>query len=103
MNGYYEAMRAKGMSYETTASMRKFECPRCGFMFSLVYARTFACQGCTEATRGCPKVRCEKCDHEFFISETPEIHGKVQQKIISDHICEIVNKRNNDLGIKAGR
>ena len=28
---YFEAMRAHGFSYNTTASVRKLECPRCGF------------------------------------------------------------------------
>lgn len=99
-NGFYEAMRAQGISYNTTASLREFRCPECGFEFSLVYARTFACQGCSEATKNCPKVRCKKCDHEFFIRETPEIHGNVQQRIISEHICDIVNRRYEDLGIE---
>lgn len=96
-------MRAKGIPYETTASVRKFSCPNCGFSFSLVYARTFACQGCSEATRGCPKVRCAKCDHEFFLKDTPDICGDLQQRFMSDHICDIVNKRYDDMGIKANR
>jgi len=95
----YDAMRAKGFSYETTASVRKFACPNCGFKFSLVYARAFACQGCSEAVKGCPKVRCAKCDHEFFINETPEINGKQQQKIMADHICDVVNQHYDGLGI----
>ncbi|MDR0523233.1 MAG: hypothetical protein LBG62_02270 [Candidatus Methanoplasma sp.] len=99
MNGYYEAMRAKGFSYETTASVRKFACPGCGFMFSLVYARAFACQGCSEAARGCPKVRCGRCDMEFFMSQAPDIGGKGAQRAVSDHICRIVNRRNEDLGV----
>jgi len=100
MNGFYETMRAKGFSYETTASVRKFACPNCDFRFSLVYARTFACQGCSEAVKGCPKVRCNKCDYEFFINETPEIKGKENQRIMADHICRIVNDRYDSLGIK---
>jgi len=100
MNGHYEAMKAKGFSYETTASVRKFDCPNCGFKFSLVYARAFACQGCSEVVKGCPKVRCDKCDHEFFIDQMPDINGKEQQRIMSDHICRIVNERYDDLGIK---
>ncbi len=100
MNSYYEAMKAKGFSYETTASVRKFDCPNCGFRFSLVYARAFACQGCSEVVKGCPKVRCNKCDHEFFMDRMPDVNGKEQQRIMSDHICKIVNSRYDDLGIK---
>ena len=47
MNGFFEAMRAKGFSNCTTASVRKLTCPDCGFQFSLVYARAVACQGCS--------------------------------------------------------
>lgn len=50
--------------------------------------------------KGCPKVRCSKCDNEFFINETPEIHGKEQQKIIANHICEVVNQHYDGLGIR---
>lgn len=100
MNGFYETMRSKGFSYETTASVRKFNCPNCNFSFSLVYARTFACQGCSEAVRGCPKVRCAKCDYEFFINETPEIHGKEQQRAVADHISNVVNQHYDGVGIR---
>jgi len=102
-NGYYESMRAQGFSYNTTASVRKFDCPFCGFRFSLVYARTFACQGCSEAAKGCPKVRCNECDNEFPIGEFPDIQNEAQQRSIADHICKIVSERNSDLGVKANR
>ncbi len=99
MDSYFQAMKSKGFSCKTTASVRKFDCPCCGFSFSLVYARTFACQGCSEATKGCPKVRCDKCDHEFYMDQMPVINNKTQQRILSDHICGIVNDRYDDLGI----
>jgi len=89
-DAYAEAMRKKGFAYETTESLRKFKCPYCGFEFSLLYARTFACQGCSEAVRGCPKVRCVKCDTEFPIMETPRIYNKEQQKFMADHMAEVV-------------
>jgi hypothetical protein len=98
-NGFYEAMRAQGISYNTTASVRKFKCPTCGFEFSLVYARAIACQGCTEATKSCPKIRCSRCDSEFFIRDTPDVNNRIQERTLSDHICRIVNGRLDDLGI----
>lgn len=101
MTGYYQAMKAQGFSYKTTASVRKFECPMCKFKFSLVYARTFACQGCSEATKGCPKVRCNKCDYEFFINDAIGFEGKKNERIMADHICNIVNDRYEDLGISS--
>ncbi|MDR3206349.1 MAG: hypothetical protein LBT41_04565 [Candidatus Methanoplasma sp.] len=97
-NGFYEAMKRSGFSYETTASVKKYKCPYCGFEFSLVYARAFACQGCSEAVRGCPKVRCCKCDAEFFIEKMGHVHGKEQQRRLSDHICDIVSEYHRDMG-----
>ncbi len=97
--GFYDEMKKRGMSYETTASLRKFECPNCGFKFSMVYARAIACSGCSEVIKGCPKVRCAKCDHEFYIEDTPDVDGKLQQRFMADHICNIVNARYKERGI----
>ena len=96
---YFDAMKAHGFSYNTTASVRKMKCPRCGFEFSLVYARTFACQGCSESVRGCPKVRCNKCDLEFFIEASPDVQNKIQERTLADHITRVVDQRNKDLGV----
>jgi DNA-directed RNA polymerase subunit RPC12/RpoP len=103
VDGFYEAMRAKGFSYNTTASLKKFKCPYCGFEFSMMYARTFACQGCSEAWKDCPKVRCAKCDAEFFMTETPQIHNEYQQRNISEHISRIVTDWNESQGHKPNR
>ncbi len=102
-SGVFEAMRAKGFSYNTSASVRKMTCPYCGFQFSLVYARAIACQGCSEATRGCPKVRCAKCDSEFYIQQSEDVHDKVQERVLADHICNIVNERYDHYGLKSTR
>ena len=96
---YFDAMKAHGFSYNTTASVRKMKCPRCGFEFSLVYARTFACQGCSAAVRGCPKVRCNKCDLEIFIEQSPDVQNKIQERTLADHITHVVDQRNKDLGV----
>ncbi len=96
--GYYDAMRSKGFSPQTVRSLRKFECPFCGFEFSMMYARTIACQGCSEAMRDCPKVRCAKCDAEFYIRDTPEVFGKNHERLMADHISQVVNKYNKDMG-----
>ena len=103
VDGFYEAMKYKGFSYNTTASLKKFKCPYCGFEFSMMYARTFACQGCSEAWNNCPKLRCAKCDAEFPITETPQIHNEYQQRNISEHISKIVTKYNEDMGYKPNR
>jgi DNA-directed RNA polymerase subunit RPC12/RpoP len=103
VDGFYEAMRSKGFSYNTTASLKKFKCPYCGFEFSMMYARTFACQGCSEALKNCPKLRCAKCDTEFPITETPQIHNEYQQRNISEHISRIVTDYNDGMGYKPNR
>ena len=103
VDGFYEAMRSKGFSYNTTASLKKFKCPYCEFEFSMMYARTFACQGCSEANKNCPKLRCAKCDTEFFIKETPQVHNDYQQRNISEHIGRIVEKYNQDMGYTHNR
>ena len=97
-NGFYESMGQKGFSYNTTNSIKKFKCPYCGFEFSLVYARTFACQGCSEANKGCTKVRCAKCDTEFWIKEMPNVYNDYQQRDLAQHISGIVKKYNDDMG-----
>ncbi|MDD3233091.1 MAG: hypothetical protein PHT00_02850 [Candidatus Methanomethylophilus sp.] len=96
---FYSNMNAYGFSNNTVASIRKFKCPRCGFEFSLVYARAIACQGCSEAAKNCPKVRCNKCDYEFYLDQTPDVLNKVQQNTLANHICKIVNDRNDGIGI----
>ncbi|MDR0508291.1 MAG: hypothetical protein LBG63_00460 [Candidatus Methanoplasma sp.] len=103
VDGFSESMRQKGFSYETTASLRKFKCPYCGFEFSLVYARTFACQGCSEAWKNCPKVRCNKCDTEFFITETPHANNEIEQRLLAEHVSEVVTKFNKDMGYRPSR
>ncbi len=98
VNGFYEAMRAKGFSYNTTAALKKFKCPECGFEFSMMYARAIACQGCSEANNNCPKLRCSKCDSEFFMTDTPQVNNDYQQRNLSEHIGRIVTKYNSDMG-----
>lgn len=99
-NEFFNAMNAKGFSNNTTASVRKFACPRCGFRFSLVYARAIACKGCSKAVTGCTKVRCEKCDCEFPISASPDVQNLIQERTLSDHICAIVNNRYTGQGVE---
>ena len=103
VDGFYQAMRDSGFSYNTTASVKKYKCPYCGFEFSLVYARTFACQGCSEAQKNCPKVRCNKCDSEFPIMEMGHVHNEYQQRNLSEHICRIVSEYNEDMGYRPSR
>lgn len=103
-SGFFEAMRGQGFSYNTTASIRRnFTCPRCGFVFSLVYARSIACQGCSEAVLGCPKVRCAKCDCEFPIESSSDVYGRVQERTLANHMGNMMVERNDGLGIVSTR
>jgi len=47
-------------------------CPRCGFRFSITYARTFACQGCELAILGneCKFIKCPRCGYEFALDSS---------------------------------
>lgn len=103
MDRYYQAMRAHGLSPNTVDSLRKFTCPNCGFQFSITYARTFACRGCAEVMNNCPKVRCAKCDHEFFFREAPHIRGEMRERQISQHVTSIVSDYYNQQGWKKNR
>jgi DNA-directed RNA polymerase subunit RPC12/RpoP len=103
MDSYYEMMRSKGFSRNTTDSLRKFKCPNCGFEFSITYARTFACRGCPQALNSCPKVRCAKCDHEFFIKDTPNVGNKYRQRQLADHMNNILVDYYDGYGWKKSR
>lgn len=103
MDGYYQAMRSRGFSENTMKSIRKMRCPVCGFEFSLVYARTFACAGCPHSVTSCPKVRCAKCDHEFYIEEMKEVQGEGEARSLTDHISNIVTEYNEAYGLKKSR
>ena len=99
---FYKAMNEHGFSDHETASVRKtLTCPRCGFNFSLVYARAFACQGCSEAVRGCNKVRCNKCDYDFPILNSTDIQNTEQQRSLSDHMSSFMYNRGTDRGISS--
>ena len=96
-------MAKRGFSKESTESIRKFKCPVCNFEFSMLYGRTFACQGCSKAVSGCPKLRCPKCDCEFWIKETPQVKNEIQQRIMADHICKAVNEYRDRRGLVGNR
>lgn len=101
MNGYFGAMERKGFSYETTASVRKVECPRCGFGFSPVYARAVACKGCPRAYRGCDRIRCARCDLEFPLGSSKDVGGALQGRILAEHMADVIRKDMDEKGIEA--
>jgi len=104
MDGYWEAMKQKGFGPNTMRSVRKtITCPNCGFVFSLTYARTFACRGCPEAVGSCPKVRCAKCDNEFFLREMNEVGDAYREHHLAEHMANVVDDYYKGRGIKKTR
>ena len=101
MNGYFDVMNGKGFSYESTASVRKMDCPYCGFSFSLVYARAVACRGCSKAYYGCSKVRCAKCDNEFPIGYSKDVVNAHQERQLSIHMANVIRDDLDSKGIEA--
>lgn len=98
--GYATAMREHGVNWNTLASIRKVRCPQCGFTFSLTYARTIACRGCPKATQNCPKARCAKCDHEFYLQEMDHIGNKYAQRQVAHHASKVETAYNEQVGRK---
>ncbi|MBO6084403.1 MAG: hypothetical protein J6U12_05080 [Candidatus Methanomethylophilaceae archaeon] len=99
MNGYFSAMQGKGFSYESTGSVRKMDCPNCGFSFSLVYARAVACRGCSKAYYGCSKVRCARCDSEFPLTISKDVANPYQERVMSNHIAGVIRNDMDSKGI----
>ena len=97
-------MKSKGFSPNTMRSVRKtITCPNCGFVFSLTYARTIACRGCAEAVGNCPKVRCAKCDNEFYLKETPHIGNQYKERAVANHMSNINTRYYDENGWKKSR
>jgi hypothetical protein len=104
MDGYWDAMKSKGFTPNTMRSVRKtITCPQCGFVFSLTYARTFACRGCAQAVYSCPKVRCAKCDHEFPLRNMSEVGDSYRERSLADHMGEVIDDYYKERGIKKTR
>ncbi len=97
---YAMAMKERGINWDTLSVIRKVSCPNCGFMFSLTYARTIACRGCPMATKNCPKVRCAKCDHEFYMKEMGHVGTSAVEHRVASHMSDIETAYNEQLGRK---
>lgn len=97
-------MKSKGFTPNTMRSVRStIKCPKCGFVFSLTYARTFACRGCPQAVMSCPKVRCAKCDLEFPLREMSEVGDHYRERSLADHMGDVIDDYYKERGIKKTR
>jgi hypothetical protein len=69
----------------------------------LTYARTFACRGCAEAVRNCPKVRCAKCDTEFYMKDMAHIANPYKERAVATHMNKIITDYYDENGWKKSR
>ena len=44
-------------------------------------------------------VRCNKCDLEFPLQQSNDVHNAIQERTLADHMNDIIVQRNRDLGI----
>ncbi|HPR41335.1 MAG TPA: hypothetical protein PK718_02165 [Candidatus Methanofastidiosa archaeon] len=56
-------------------SSKTLKCPKCGFVFNIIYGRAIACSGCARSASGCKLARCPKCDQEFPLAGTMSGRG----------------------------
>jgi len=61
---YIQKMRTKH-GINVPESSKTLKCPKCGFVFNIIYGRAIACSGCPRAATGCKLARCPQCDFEF--------------------------------------
>lgn len=49
---------------------KAIKCPKCGFQFDILYARTVSCQNCNRmlSSLSCEYVKCPRCGFEFPVS-----------------------------------
>ncbi len=90
-------MREAGISPALARTTRMIRCPRCGQEFSLFQSRAIACQGCRKGAFGCQLARCIRCDHEFPLEGTLA-KDRRDQKLLADHMNNIVDTYNKNMG-----
>jgi uncharacterized C2H2 Zn-finger protein len=68
----YEWKRMGGLHMSHKQRSGFMTCPKCGFQFNIIYARTVSCQGCSKmlSSLSCEYVKCPKCGFEFQVSES---------------------------------
>jgi hypothetical protein len=99
----FDPKNPAGLDRRLLKTTELIECPRCGFKFRLMYARTFACAGCRLAVMGCDKVRCPKCDCHFPINATPLPTEGVSGTQIARYMSNLMTKYHHDFGKNPSR
>ncbi|MGC8816908.1 MAG: hypothetical protein ACP5PX_03770 [Candidatus Hadarchaeum sp.] len=92
-----------GGSPRLLKATRNLKCPKCGFEFSLIYARAVACRGCPESVLGCEYTRCPRCDNEFSINQVGLTTSKKDTRDLATYTSEIFSSYCNDFGENPSR
>jgi DNA-directed RNA polymerase subunit RPC12/RpoP len=92
-----EHMKQAGVTPQLMKTTKKITCPRCGHEFSLFQSRAIACKGCPDASFGCQKARCLRCDFEFPLAG-PLVPNKYGQKYISGYMNNILDTYYKSVG-----
>lgn len=82
---------------------RTLKCTKCGFEFSIFYARAVACRGCPEAILGCEYTRCPRCDNEFPISQIGIASSKRDTRELATYTSQIFSSYYDDFGENPSR
>ncbi len=96
-------MRHSGISEDLLKTRKMIVCPRCGFEFSLMYSRAFACMGCRYSVSGCEAVRCPRCDLEFRMDEVQLATDKASSRQLSKYISRVMSDYFKDFGESPSR
>jgi len=96
-------LRKMGGSPRLLKFTRTLKCQKCGFEFSLLYARAVACRGCPEAVIGCEYTRCPRCDNEFPIDEIGLARSKLDKKDLVSYASSMFTNYYNDFGENPSR
>lgn len=97
-----EHMKREGITPALLKTTKKITCPYCGLEFSLFQSRAIACKGCRQASYGCQKARCLRCDREFPL-EGMLVKDWERQKLLADYMNNIVGTYNKSVGKKGTR
>ncbi|MBC7218902.1 MAG: hypothetical protein H5T49_02015 [Hadesarchaea archaeon] len=92
-----------GGSPRLLKATRTVRCSKCGFEFSLIYARAVACRGCPEAIIGCEYTRCPRCDNEFPINQVGIASSKKDTRVLATYTSAIFSSYYNDFGENPAR
>lgn len=95
-------LRRAGVTPELMNTTRRFNCPNCGKLFSLMQSRAIACRGCRQASTNCRYARCPYCDKEFPMEQviTKDRNG---EKYLASYVNNILGNYYTQVGKRNSR